>query len=183
MALHRGHGDRELAADTGVGAALGDLGHRLPLARGQVVEGAGFRLRPISRATTSGSSADSPAATPRTVSANVCRSPTFLQQVADALSAVGDQVEHITVLKELRYCRNPVGACIRTPRCLRRARGRFASSWPGTAGHHASPESVARAGHRARAEEPTGHSIAVYVPVAAASHSLCPTANARHHPT
>src|SRR6267378_3016170 len=28
--------------------------------------------------------------------------PLFLQQVADALSAVGDQVEHITVLKELR---------------------------------------------------------------------------------
>jgi Uncharacterised protein family (UPF0014) len=35
VALHGGHGDRELAHDTDVGAALGDLRQHLPLARGQ----------------------------------------------------------------------------------------------------------------------------------------------------
>jgi len=180
VAFHRGHGDRELASDTDFGAALGHLGQHLPLA-GPGCRGAVSVCGPTSRATTSGSSADSPAATRRTASANMRRSSTFPSAGSRPLECRRRPSRTHSCPQGTEILPEPVGARVRTPRCLRVARGRCASSWPGTSGHHASPESVAGAGRLARAEELTGHSISVYVPVAAASHNLCPTPNARHH--
>ena len=74
----------------------------LALARRQLVERSRLARRPTMRCTTSGSSAEPPRATRRTASMNSARvADAVLEQVADAVGAVADQLERVAVLEEL----------------------------------------------------------------------------------
>jgi hypothetical protein len=101
--LDSGHGDDQLVGDADIGTTFGDQRQDLPLAWRKVIDRTGFALAPdqpgdhvrIKHRAAVGDAAHG-------IGEHAQIADLLLQHVPDTLSAVGDQVERVTVLEELR---------------------------------------------------------------------------------